>query len=40
VVDRYRLQVEAYAGAMQRIYEMPVKQQLLYFFRLNKFIEL
>jgi ATP-dependent helicase/nuclease subunit A len=40
VVDRYRLQVEAYAGAMQRIYEMPVKKKLLYFFRLGKFVQL
>jgi len=38
VTDRYRLQIETYAEALSRIYEMPVKQKLLYFFRLDRFV--
>lgn len=34
-VQRYRPQVLAYADAMSRIFQKPVKQALLYFFRLN-----
>lgn len=37
-VENYRPQVQAYADAMQRIYGMPVKAALLYFFRLNRFV--
>ena len=37
--DRYRLQVETYAEALTRIYEMPVKARLLYFFSLDRFVE-
>ena len=37
--DRYRLQVETYADALTRIYEMPVKARYLYFFSLNRFVE-
>lgn len=40
VVRRYRPQVEAYAQAMERIYSLPVKRSCLYFFRLNKIVEL
>ena len=32
-VERYRTQVEIYADALQRIYELPVKKRYLYFFR-------
>jgi ATP-dependent helicase/nuclease subunit A len=39
-VERYRSQVETYGEAMERIYEMPVKQLYLYFFRLNRFVAL
>ncbi len=39
VTDRYRLQVETYADALARIYEMPVKEKYLYFFRLNQFVK-
>ena len=39
-VDRYRLQLETYAQAMTRIYEQPVKEKLLYFFHLNRFVSL
>ena len=35
----YRPQVEAYADAMHRIYELPVKESWLYFFRLNRFVK-
>ncbi len=40
VTRRYRPQVQAYAEALSRIYGLPVKQKLLYFFRLNQFREL
>ena len=36
----YRPQIETYSEALSRIYEMPVKRRLLYFFRLNRFIEI
>ena len=36
--ERYRDQVAAYANALSRIYERPVKETLLYFFRLNCFV--
>jgi ATP-dependent helicase/nuclease subunit A len=38
-VERYRPQVQAYADAMERIFQRKVKRALLYFFRLNKFVE-
>ena len=38
--ERYRGQVETYAGALGRIYKMPVKETLLYFFSLNRFVKL
>ena len=38
--DRYSLQVQTYADALSRIYEMPVKRKLLYFFNLDTFMEL
>lgn len=37
-VEHYRPQVVAYADAMARIYQMPVKSTQLYFFSLGKFI--
>ncbi|MBR5125477.1 MAG: helicase-exonuclease AddAB subunit AddA [Oscillospiraceae bacterium] len=37
-VDRYRVQVQTYARALSRIYELPVKASYLYFFRLNRFV--
>jgi ATP-dependent helicase/nuclease subunit A len=39
-VSHYRPQVEAYAQALSRIYEMPVKEKYLYFFQLNRFVKL
>lgn len=38
VLDKYRSQVEAYAQALSRIYEMPVKEKYLYLFRINEFV--
>lgn len=38
VVQRYTLQVNTYAEALSRIYELPVKGKYLYFFRLNRFV--
>ena len=39
-VDGYRHQVEVYARALQRIFQLPVKKKLLYFFRPGKYVEL
>ncbi len=38
--ERYCLQVQAYAQALQRIYGKPVRQSLLYFFALDRLEEL
>ena len=38
-VERYRPQVETYAEALSRIYEMPIKAKKLYFFRLKRFVK-
>lgn len=35
VAERYRLQIETYAQALSRIYELPVKASYLYLFRIN-----
>ena len=40
VVERYRSQVMAYGQAMERIYQKPVKQMLLYFFHIHAFVAL
>ena len=37
--ERYRPQVQTYGEALCRIYEMPVKAQYLYFFRLDRLVE-
>ena len=37
--DLYRQQILAYAGALERIYQKPVKDYLLYFFRLGRFVK-
>ena len=37
-VERYGEQVKAYAKALSRIYQLPVKSAQLYFFQLNKFV--
>ena len=38
-VNQYAPQVRAYGKALGRIYKMPIKRMLLYFFRLNRFVE-
>lgn len=38
--ERYRPQLETYADALHRIYQMPVKEKLLYFFHLEQFIKI
>ena len=37
---RYSGQVETYADALSRIYQLPIKAKLLYFFQLERFWEL
>ena len=39
LIQRYRSQVTAYADAMARIYEKPVKGVYLYLFQLERFVE-
>ena len=40
LTEHYRLQIQTYADALMRIYEMPVKASYLYFFHLNRFVKL
>ena len=37
IADRYRIQVETYADALERITGRPIKEKYLYFFHLNRF---
>ena len=39
-VEHYRAQVSAYADALSRIYQMPVKSTQLYFFAIGRFISM
>ena len=39
LAERYSPQVQTYVRALERIYQKPVKKALLYFFELNKFVE-
>ncbi len=39
VADGYRSQILAYAGALERIYQLPVKSALLYFFSSDSFVQ-
>ncbi len=39
VTERYRMQIEVYADALQRIYEKSVIHRYLYFFHMKKLIE-
>ena len=39
VAQKYRSQVVSYAGALSRIYGKPVKSAMLYFFALNRFVD-
>ena len=38
--EHYRPQVDAYADALHRIYQKPIKKSLLYFFRTGSFFEI
>ena len=40
VVDRYRSQINTYAYALRRIYELPVKKRYLYLFSVEKLVEI
>lgn len=37
-IEMYSLQIKTYAEALSRIYELPIKSALLYFFHLNRFV--
>ncbi len=37
IADRYRIQVETYADALERITGRPIKEKYLYFFHMNRF---
>ncbi len=39
VAEKYSAQVKAYADALTRIYQKPVKSALLYFFALDRFVD-
>jgi len=39
-VKQYTPQVRAYSDALQRIYKKPVKSTYLYFFNINRFVEI
>lgn len=38
ITQRYRSQVQTYADALQRIYELPIKGKALYFFCIDSFV--
>ena len=40
LTERYGMQLKTYAHALERIYRKPVRKSLLYFFRLNRYIEI
>ena len=40
VADGYRQQVIAYADALQKIYQMPIKEKLIYFFELTRIVQI
>ncbi len=40
VVKRYEQQVQVYAYALERIYQLPIKHAKLYFFRLGKYVSI
>lgn len=39
-VEHYRAQVKAYASALERIFQKPIKASVLYFFRMNRFVSI
>ncbi len=40
VAETYRSQVTAYADALKRIYQKPIQSAMLYFFKLNRFVDI
>lgn len=38
--EKYRTQLSAYSEALSRIYQLPVVESLLYFFKLNRFVRI
>ena len=38
--EEYRMQIHTYGEALSRIYEMPIKGRYIYFFRLNRFVQM
>lgn len=40
LLERYRPQVDTYAEALSRIYEMPIKERYLYLFALERFVQI
>lgn len=40
LLERYRPQVDTYAEALSRIYEMPIKKRYLYVFSLERFVQI
>lgn len=40
LAESYRPQVDSYASAMEKIYELPVKEKFLYFFNPGKLVKL
>ena len=40
VAEKYRIQLTVYAEALAKIYDMPVTNAWLYFFKINKFISI
>lgn len=39
IAQRYETQLHIYAGALERIYKLPIKSALLYFFGQNDFVQ-
>lgn len=40
ITDKYRPQVMAYANALSRIFQRPIKSAVLYFFEMNRFMDI
>ena len=40
VTEKYKAQVYAYAQALSRIYQMPIKAAKLYFFHIDQFVDI
>lgn len=38
IAQRYKMQLHIYAQALERIYQLPIKSALLYFFGINDFV--